>query len=62
MNFILFVLMFLVLGVLVIGIVGFAASPSFSAKHSNKLMRLRVTFQALAVIAIIIIGLTAVGE
>ncbi|MCY4446999.1 MAG: HIG1 domain-containing protein [Rhodobacteraceae bacterium] len=59
MNFILIIIMLLVLAVLLIGIIGFAVSPEFNAKHGNKLMRLRVTFQALAVIVIIVLGLIA---
>lgn len=44
-----------VLIVLMIGIGGFAAGGEFNKKYSNKLMRLRVMSQAIAVIIIILV-------
>ena len=43
-----------VLIVLLVGIIGFAADTDFNRKHANKLMRLRVLSQAVAVILIIL--------
>lgn len=40
--------------VLVIGIGGFAKGGEFNAKYSNKMMRLRLLFQALAVVLILL--------
>lgn len=39
----------LVVIVLVIGLAGFAAGGEFNRKYGNKLMRLRILFQAIAV-------------
>ncbi len=61
MSYVIIFLMLIVLGILLVGIVGFAFSPTFSQKNSNRLMRLRVLFQALAIIAIFIFGLLATG-
>ena len=44
-----------VLVVLMVGIGGFAAGGEFNRKYSNKLMRLRVISQAVAVIIILLI-------
>ena len=41
--------------VVVIGVIAMAANGKFNKKHSNKLMRLRVLFQAIAVIIFVII-------
>lgn len=38
-----------VLGVLVTGVVGFARGGEFNRKHANKIMRLRIGLQFLAV-------------
>jgi hypothetical protein len=43
-------------GVLVLGIVGFAVNGKFYQRNSNKLMRMRVLFQG---VAIAIVGLLA---
>ena len=43
-----------VLIVLLVGIIGFAADTEFNRKYANKLMRLRVLSQAVAVILIIL--------
>ena len=41
--------------VVVIGVIAMAANGKLNKKHSNKLMRLRVLFQAIAVIIFVII-------
>ena len=43
-----------VLGVLLIGIGGFARGGEFNKKHANKVMRLRLLLQSVAVILILI--------
>ena len=45
---------FAVLIVLMVGIGGFSKGGKFNKKYSNKLMRLRILLQALAVIIILI--------
>lgn len=40
--------------VLVIGIGGFAKGGAFNAKYSNKMMRLRILFQFIAVVLIVL--------
>ena len=42
--------MLLTLGVLVTGVVSFGLNGEFYKRNSNKLMRLRVVFQALALV------------
>ncbi|GAB5435426.1 MULTISPECIES: twin transmembrane helix small protein [Roseobacteraceae] len=46
--------MFAVVLVLAIGIGGFGAGGKFNAKYANKMMRLRILFQAIAVILIVL--------
>lgn len=57
MDDILFYLLLLamaaVVGVLMIGIGGFAKGGKFNAKYGNKMMRLRLLFQAIAVLLIV---------
>ena len=43
-----------VLGVLLVGIGGFAKGGEFNKKHANKVMRLRLLLQFIAVILILI--------
>ena len=43
------------LGVVAIGVVAMAVNGKINKKHSNKLMRLRVLFQAMAVVVFVII-------
>ncbi|MGD9863148.1 MAG: twin transmembrane helix small protein [Pseudodonghicola sp.] len=43
-----------VAGVLALGIGGFAKGGAFNAKYANKLMRLRILLQAIAVILILL--------
>ena len=44
-----------VLAVVVIGVVAMAINGKLNKNHSNKLMRLRVLFQAIAVLVFVII-------
>ena len=44
----------LVLIILMVGIGGFSKGGKFNRKYSNKIMRLRILFQAIAVIIILI--------
>ncbi len=44
---------FAVLIILMIGVVGFALGGEFNRKHANRLMRLRVIAQAVAVVLIV---------
>ena len=41
--------------VVIIGVVAMAANGKLNKKHSNKLMRMRVLFQAIAVVFFVII-------
>ena len=43
------------LGVVIIGVIAMAVNGKLNKNHSNKLMRLRVFFQAIAVIIFVII-------
>ena len=43
------------LGVVVVGVITMAVNGKLNKNHSNKLMRLRVFFQAIAVIIFVII-------
>ena len=43
------------LGVVVIGVVAMAVNGKLNKNHSNKLMRLRVIFQAIAIVVFVII-------
>ena len=43
------------LGVVIIGVIAMAVNGKLNKKHSNKLMRLRVLFQAIAVVIFVII-------
>jgi len=51
--------MLLTLGVLVLGVVSFAVHGEFYRKNSNLLMRLRVIFQALALVFFALLLYTA---
>lgn len=50
MKIILILLMIAVVGVLVTGIGGMVVGGAFNRKNSNKLMRLRIGFQAAALV------------
>jgi uncharacterized membrane protein HdeD (DUF308 family) len=43
-----------VLGVLVVGVGGFARGGAFNKKYANKLMRLRLLLQFIAVVLIVV--------
>ena len=43
------------LGIVVVGVVAMAINGKLNKNHSNKLMRLRVLFQAIAVVVFVII-------
>jgi hypothetical protein len=45
--------------VLLIGVVGMARGGDFNAKYGNKLMRLRVILQGLAIVLFILLVVTA---
>ncbi|OCX63445.1 hypothetical protein BFP70_12405 [Thioclava sp. SK-1] len=45
---------FAVLIILVIGIGGFAKGGTFNKRHANKLMRLRIAAQAVAIVLILL--------
>jgi ABC-type dipeptide/oligopeptide/nickel transport system permease subunit len=50
-----YVAIFATVAALVIGIGGFGAGGKFNAKHGNRMMRLRILFQAIAVILILLL-------
>ena len=52
---ILVISMILALLMVIIGVIAMAKNGDFNKKHSNKLMRMRVLFQAIAVLFIVII-------
>ena len=43
-----------VLGILLVGIGGFARGGEFNRKHANRIMRYRILAQALAIVAILV--------
>ena len=45
---------FVVLGILAVGIGGFAKGGEFNRKHANRIMRYRIAAQAVAVVLILI--------
>jgi Hypoxia induced protein conserved region len=47
------------LGVLIVGLVGFFQGGEFNGKYGNKLMRARVALQALAVLLLLAVLVTA---
>ncbi len=51
---------FAVLGILALGLGGFARGGDFNRKHANRLMRYRIVAQAVAVV--LIIGLVLVRK
>ena len=53
----LIIAMVLTLGVLFVGVGSFALGGKFNQKYSNKLMRLRVTFQVIAIVLFAIVML-----
>ena len=55
MQIILALFMAATLAVVVIGVIAMAVNGKLNKNHSNKLMRLRVLFQAIAVLVFVII-------
>ena len=55
MQIILVLFMAATLAVIVIGVIAMAVNGKLNKKHSNKLMRLRVLFQAIAVLVFVVI-------
>ena len=55
MQIILVLFMAATLAVIVIGVIAMAVNGKLNKKHSNKLMRLRVLFQAIAILVFVII-------
>jgi len=44
-----------VFGVLAVGLIGFVAGGEFNRKYGNKLMRLRVATQAVAIVLLLVL-------
>ena len=55
MQIILVLFMAFTLAVVVIGVIAMAVNGKLNKNHSNKLMRLRVLFQAIAILVFVII-------
>ena len=55
MQIILILFMVATLSVVVIGVIAMAVNGKLNKNHSNKLMRLRVLFQAIAVLVFVVI-------
>ena len=55
MQIILVLFMAITLAIVVIGVIAMAVNGKLNKNHSNKLMRLRVLFQAIAVLVFVII-------
>ncbi len=55
MQIILVVFMAITLAIVVIGVIAMAVNGKLNKNHSNKLMRLRVLFQAIAILVFVII-------
>ena len=55
MQIILVLFMVATLAIVVIGVIAMAVNGKLNKNHSNKLMRLRVLFQALALLVFVII-------
>ncbi len=55
MQIILVLFMAITLAVVVIGVIAMAVNGKLNKNHSNKLMRLRVLFQAIAILIFVII-------
>lgn len=43
----------LVLGILIVGVLGFARGGEFNRKHGNRMMRYRIAAQAVAIVLIL---------
>ena len=55
MQIILILFMVATLSVVVIGVIAMAVNGKLNKNHSNKLMRLRVLFQAIAILVFVVI-------
>ena len=55
MQFILVLFMLATFAVVVVGIIAMAVNGKLNKNHSNKLMRLRVLFQAVAILVFVLI-------
>ena len=55
MQFILVLFMLATFAVVVVGVIAMAVNGKLNKNHSNKLMRLRVLFQAVAILIFVII-------
>ena len=55
MQIILVLLMAATLSVVVVGVIAMAVNGKLNKNHSNKLMRLRVLFQAIAIFVFVVI-------
>ncbi|HHL22938.1 MAG TPA: twin transmembrane helix small protein [Aliiroseovarius sp.] len=44
---------FLVLGILLVGVISFGLGGEFNRKHSNRIMRYRIAAQAVAIVLIL---------
>ena len=55
MQIVLVLFMAATLGVVVIGVIAMAVNGKLNKNHSNKLMRLRVLFQAIAIFVFVLI-------
>jgi hypothetical protein len=59
LTILLLIAMFATLGVLVVGLAGFFRGGEFNRKYGNKLMQARVALQAVAVVLLLVILVTA---
>ena len=55
MQFILVLFMLATFAIVVVGVIAMAVNGKLNKNHSNKLMRLRVLFQAIAILVFVII-------
>ncbi len=63
MAYLLILFLFLTVGVLIVGLVGFSRNSESYQRNANKLMRYRILFQFLAlVVAMAIIAMAAGGK
>jgi hypothetical protein len=59
LTILLLIAMFATLGVLAVGLTGFFRGGEFNRKYGNKLMQARVALQAVAVVLLLVILVTA---
>lgn len=58
-HYVLLGAVFATLGVLAVGVVSMLRGGPFNAKYSNKLMRLRILFQAVAITILVVLLMVA---